>query len=453
MLKLFLWLRYLRRKKIVLLSIATVTLSVALLIVVSSLFSGFINAVEKTGREVFGDVYLYPQRPVPDTGELIKRLESSPQVEAATVVLRTYGLLRIGAGNVKAVNILGINPAGYSRISGLKNSLLNQKNKSGEPNFVVDGFPKERGGFVSIGVLGKPDVQTDEYNFEQVKNWLGREVVLTTGAIIEKERTAETDGKVRQFRQKYLKFRIADIVFTGTYFRDSEDIYLPIEQVRDLKKTGPGNRCGPPYEEIKIKLADGVEPQKMIKPIRGLWDDFADKHNLSGSSVPEPFLKTSMQAQQYFIAELRKQMAVLMLIFGIVCSAVVLLILCIFYMMVITKRKDIAVIKSCGTTSCSVALIFLGFGICVGAIGSIAGALLGYVVTRNINTIEQWIRTVFGLKLWKSSVYVFEKIPNQIDISSLCWIILFAVIAAAVGSLVPAIIAARTKPVRILRYE
>jgi ABC-type lipoprotein release transport system permease subunit len=364
-----------------------------------------------------------------------------------------YGLLHLGPGDVRAINILGINPSKYSKVTGFKKSLLNQKNRTGEPNFAVDSFPEGKGGFVSIGVLGKPDEQTDEYDFEQVKNWLGKEVVLTTGVIIEKEQTGGADKKARQFRQKHLKFRIADIVFTGTHFRDSENVYLPIEQVRDLKKTGSANRCGPPYEEIKIKLAGGVEPQKMIEPIRRVWDDFTGEYNLAGSSAPKPFLKTSTQAQEYFVAELRKQMAVLMLIFGIVCSAVTLLIFCIFYMIVVTKQTDIAVIKSCGTTSSSVALIFLGFGICVGAIGSISGTLLGYVVISNINIIEQWIRVIFGLKLWKSSVYVFEKIPNQLDISSSCWIILFAVIAAAVGSLAPAILAARTKPVQILRYE
>ena len=51
MLKLFLWLRYLRKKKIVFLSIAAVALSVALLIVVASLFSGFIRALKQAGVE------------------------------------------------------------------------------------------------------------------------------------------------------------------------------------------------------------------------------------------------------------------------------------------------------------------------------------------------------------------------------------------------------------------
>jgi lipoprotein-releasing system permease protein len=122
-------------------------------------------------------------------------------------------------------------------------------------------------------------------------------------------------------------------------------------------------------------------------------------------------------------------------------------------MIVTTKQRDIAIIKSCGATSSSVALIFVGFGICVGLIGSGIGMILGDIVTKNVNTIEEWIRIIFGLKLWKSSVYMFSKIPNEVDWGSALPIVLSAVIAAAVGALIPAIIAVRTRPVNVLRYE
>ena len=56
MLKIFLWLKYLRKRKIVLLSIAAVMLACALLIVVSSLFSGFISAYEQAGEDIIGDI-------------------------------------------------------------------------------------------------------------------------------------------------------------------------------------------------------------------------------------------------------------------------------------------------------------------------------------------------------------------------------------------------------------
>jgi len=451
MLKLFLWLRYLRKRKIVLFSVVAVALSVALLIVVSSIFNGFINAVERTGREVFGDVYLYPRVPVPEYNKLLTRLESLPEVEAATAVLHTYGLLRVGRGDVRAVSISGIDPNSYSKVTGFKSSLLNQKDMPGGPSFTVSGYPEEAGGYVGIGVLAKPDEQTDKYDFEQAKTWLGREVILTTGTAAEVKKDAgEGQGK-QHFKRRVLLFRIADIVFTGMYLLDSQGVYLPIEQVRRLK-TNTAGRCGPPYEEIQIKLADGVEPRLMLRPIRKVWEDFSHQH-WPKTLTASPFLETSKQAQEWFVAELRKQVAILMLIFGVISSVGVLLIFCIFYMLVTTKRRDIAIIKSCGSASHSVAMIFLGFGACVGIVGSGLGAALGYIVTKNINTLEGWIRVVFGLKLWKSSTYIFDKIPNQLDVNAACWIIFFAVVAAAVGALVPAIVAARTKPVEILRYE
>jgi len=146
-------------------------------------------------------------------------------------------------------------------------------------------------------------------------------------------------------------------------------------------------------------------------------------------------------------------MGVLLLIFGVVSFSVIVLIFCIFYMIAKLKQRDIAIVKSCGATSGSVALVFLGFGCCVGTVGSGIGAVLAYIITKNINTIEEWIRIIFGMKLWKSSVYMFSKIPNNIDWWAVLPIVLLAIIAATIGTLIPAIVAARTKPVEILRYE
>ena len=141
------------------------------------------------------------------------------------------------------------------------------------------------------------------------------------------------------------------------------------------------------------------------------------------------------------------------MIFGVICSVTVLLIFCIFYMIVITKQKDVAIIKSCGAASSSAAFIFFGFGACVGVVGSALGIVLGYVVTRNINTLEDWVRVVFGMKLWRSSVYMFKTIPNEVNWPAVWWIVLVAIAACLVGALIPAIVAARTRPVEILRYE
>ena len=75
MLKLFLWFRYLRKRKIALLSIAAVALSVSLLTIVSSLFTGFIRAFEQSAAEAMGDVVLAPAVRFARYPELIEQLE------------------------------------------------------------------------------------------------------------------------------------------------------------------------------------------------------------------------------------------------------------------------------------------------------------------------------------------------------------------------------------------
>ena len=54
----FLCLRYLGSRKIVFLSVAAVALSCGLLIVVASLFTGFINVFENTASDHLGDILI-----------------------------------------------------------------------------------------------------------------------------------------------------------------------------------------------------------------------------------------------------------------------------------------------------------------------------------------------------------------------------------------------------------
>ncbi|MHC4216769.1 MAG: hypothetical protein ACYSWP_25815 [Planctomycetota bacterium] len=48
---------------------------------------------------------------------------------------------------------------------------------------------------------------------------------------------------------------------------------------------------------------------------------------------------------------------------------------------------------------------------------------------------------------------MFSRIPNQVNWGFVVVIVIAAVIAVSFGSLLPAILAARTRPVEILRFE
>jgi len=448
MLKLLLWLRYLRKKRIVFLSIAAVALSVSLLIVVASLFTGFIDTFQEAAVIAIGNIVLQPAAAIPKYDLLIERLEQTEQVDSATAIIYGAGLLHLDKGNVRAVEIWGIEPARRAKVTGFDRFLLRQKDLPGGPSFDVPDSPNYIGAFVGIGVLGKPDEKTDEYDYHAAGKMLGRQVILTTGTVSSKR----VDGTARtEINRDVVELSIADVVETGVYQFDNGCVYMPVEE---LSKILYPNETLPVAQQVNIKLADKNETDVALAVIRGVWRTFVEEQ-----LGADPFLlqdvgiETSGQLQSRFIAAYQMQMNVLLVIFGVVSFSVVLLIFCIFSLIVRLKQKDIAVIKSCGLSSSSVAFIFIGFGGCVGAVGSGIGIVLGYIITTNINTIEEWIGIIFGLKLWRSSVYLFSKIPNEVDWSSALPIVLFAIIAAAVGAVIPAVIAARTRPVEILRYE
>jgi lipoprotein-releasing system permease protein len=413
-------------------------------VVVASLFTGFIDTFEEAAVIAVGDVVLQSSGAIPRYDKLIERLEQTEQVDSATAISYGAGLLHLDKGNVRAVEIWGIEPARRAKVVGFDRFLLKQKNLPGEPSFDITDSTDNISAFIGIGVLGKPDEKTDEYDYDAAKKMLGRQIVLTTGNIS----SQSPDDTVRpEVNREVVELSVADIVETGVYQFDNGCIYMPVDQ---LSKILYPNITTPVAQQINIRLADKTDTETAIAVIRGVWRTFTEEQL---GMTPYASIETSKQLQSRYIAAYQMQMNVLLVIFGIISFSVVLLIFCIFSLIVRLKQKDIAVIKSCGLSSSSVAFIFIGFGGCVGAVGSGIGIILGYIITTNINTIEQWIGIIFGLKLWRSSVYLFNKIPNEVDWSSALPIVLFAIIAAAVGAVIPAIVAARTRPVEILRYE
>ncbi|MEN6575255.1 MAG: ABC transporter permease [Phycisphaerales bacterium] len=448
MLKLFLWLKYLRKRRIILLSIAAVAMSVSLLIVVASLFTGFIAAFEQSAVEMLGDVMMAaPQdKKFEKYPALIERLEQSEVVETASAALSSEGLLHLGRGNVRPVSVWGIQPDRRARVTGFKKTLMLQSQAQGDPSLAVPDAPDEIGGFVGIGVVGRPDEETDEYDQQAIlKEAIGEQLHVITG-------TADSAAGPDQVpKRRTISFRVVDLVYSGVHELDSGFVYLPIEALQ--KELYPGQQ-GDLATKINIRLKPGVDPYAAVLKIQELWSDFASRElGWKTLDIIDTRVETAQQLQSQYVAEIKKQMGVLLLIFGVVSFSVVVLVFCIFYMMVKLKQRDVAVIKSCGAASSSVVSLFLGFGVSVGVAGSGIGAMLGYVITRNINVVEGWIRILFGLKLWKSSVYMFDKIPNQVDWAGAMPIVGLAILAAALGALIPAIVAARTRPVEVLRYE
>ena len=431
---------------------------------ITSLFNGFIDSYQEHSRQFWGQVFLSPHQDTSDYDGLARHLESFDSIATARTKIQTAGLLYLGRGDVRGVGLVGIDLARQCRNQRFRKGLLLQGAGNIQPSFALGPEEKKRarqwmekklrrqvsddelpiGVIVGIGVIAKPDELTDEYDKQAVIQKLRQHnepMIVTTGRFSEDDRDRKAEKK------KTLCWPI-DVIQIGHHMIDSGIVYLPFDIVKDLNGTARA--------EIEILGSEGYQTQDVLPDVRQGWVEFArDRLNLPEEKITRVSIMETMEMEhiQLITGEVRKQLAVMQVMLGLICLVVALLVFVILLMIVMQKKKDIGVIRAVGTTRMGVAGIFLCFGGGIGMVGSALGLALGVWATRNINFIEDCLTKILGFKIWKSSVYMFSQIPDQVDWSATAWIIIVGIAIAVLGAVLPAWRAARLQPVEALRYE
>ncbi|MCH5291010.1 MAG: ABC transporter permease [Treponema sp.] len=144
-----------------------------------------------------------------------------------------------------------------------------------------------------------------------------------------------------------------------------------------------------------------------------------------------------------------------------ICSALV--------MLVIERRREIAILKSVGGSAHGVAAAFLLAGFAAGLGGVLVGIPLGLLAAVNINTIVHFMEKTVNLfakflYLLKNGdgelfseihlldpAYYLQEIPVSVPLVELCVIALGTLLLSLVMSAIPAVKAGREKPLDTLR--
>jgi lipoprotein-releasing system permease protein len=471
--KFFLCLRYLRKRRIAFFGIAAVALCVALLIVITSLFDGFIKSLHSYWSQSYGDILLAPNRPMNSYGQLVEALEKIDGVSSARAVTSTGALLYLGRGDVRGVELRGIDLDRAARDKAFSNSLLLQRDST-PPNFSLSDETQDTcrrwfeqkfrrppddtdlpvGCIVGIGILARPDELTDKYDHQAVIEQVGqRETPLF---IVSGSGGSQAESETASIKKIRKTCWPVDVIQTGMHQADTHHVYVPFDYLRDLIGTiGPDGKkqC---LGRIRIYLRPGYTSDGVIKDIRPVWEKFArERLNWSEDQVNFAYIFPTMQIPQLRLVTeaIHQQLAIMQIILGLICLVVALLIFVILFMIVMRKRKDIGIIRAVGSSRRAVALLFLSYGALIGLAGSAFGVVLGIWATHNINLLETILAKLLGFKIWKSGVYLFSEIPNEVDASAVMWIVFTGVLTALLGALLPAIRAARLQPVEALRYE
>ncbi len=122
--------RYLTSRVIPLLAVAAVALCVALVIVVVSVMTGFLDMVRDSGRKLMGDVVIsHPIYGIPHYEALLEELTKTSGVAAATPVIDSWGLLKMpypqgDSKTTRTVQIWGVEPETFEQVTDFSTSIV-----------------------------------------------------------------------------------------------------------------------------------------------------------------------------------------------------------------------------------------------------------------------------------------------------------------------------------------
>jgi lipoprotein-releasing system permease protein len=122
-------------------------------------------------------------------------------------------------------------------------------------------------------------------------------------------------------------------------------------------------------------------------------------------------------------------------------------------MIVKEKQTDIAILRTLGAGPRNVLLMFAIQGVVIGLAGTVLGALLGVLLSDNLQSIIDVLQKLIGVQFLDASVYLMDELPAYVEWGDLLKVCAVAFILCALATVYPAWRASRTQPAEALRHE
>jgi lipoprotein-releasing system permease protein len=229
-------------------------------------------------------------------------------------------------------------------------------------------------------------------------------------------------------------FEVVGIIAVGMYEYDRRIALFAMQDVAKLE------RMGDDVTGIRLNVADMYAAPRVVR-------DAAVA--LGGSFLVEDW--TTQHANFFRSIEITKRILFIML--SAVVAVAAFNIVSTMVMVVKSKRRDIAILRTFGASPGSILSVFVVQGSLIGTLGIAFGVLLGVLIAVNLQSLVHGLEGILGFKFLDARVYFMSDLPAHVRLSDVVKICAFAFVLACISTLYPAWRAARLLPAESLRND
>ena len=193
--------------------------------------------------------------------------------------------------------------------------------------------------------------------------------------------------------------------------------------------------------------------EKLLKRKEGMYDGLhiytqkpLDEIDAIKALLPENVvIEGWWQQNGNFFSAMQMEKKALFLVLLLIILVASLNIISSLLMTVMSRRSEIALMRTLGATKREIKAIFFQLGVIIGSAGILAGTLLG--------AFGIWVLTTFDIISMPADVYGTSRLPVDLTLSDFSLIIIGTSIIILLSALYPAKKASQTDPLTVLRNE